>query len=158
MVSREDTKIGFLNLHNRNRFYEATSYIPPVWPSTFSFKMRNEIHSLFGDDQTSLNMIQVTAVVALNNLPGEAELAAAASLADWQHVRVRRAGEQELSNLKRSGNAESPSFPWTVEPLNSADAASHCCVFPGSTSVRMRSVLGVSSGMWRTRVFRPRWS
>lgn len=58
-------------------------------------------------------------------LPGEAALTVEASLLHWQHVRVRLAGEQQLSNFKGSGNAETSPSPRTVEPLDSLDAARH---------------------------------
>ena len=58
-------------------------------------------------------------------LPGEAELAATASLVDRQHVRVRRAGEHQLPDFERSGHAESATLSGTVEPLDSLDAAGH---------------------------------
>lgn len=56
-------------------------------------------------------------------LPGEAELAAVASLPDRQHGRVGRAGQQQLPGLKSSLNAESSTLSRTVEPLQPLHAA-----------------------------------
>lgn len=59
-------------------------------------------------------------------LPGKAEFTVAASLFYWKHRGVCGAGEQELSNFKRSGNAETSTFSRTLKPLKSPDAARHC--------------------------------
>lgn len=61
-------------------------------------------------------------------LPAEAGFTVAASLLHRQHRGVRGAGQQELSELERSGHAETSTFSRTLKPLQSADAARHRAV------------------------------
>lgn len=66
-------------------------------------------------------------------LPGEAALAVAASLLRRQHVRIGLAGEQQLPDLKGSGDAETSPFGRTVKPLQPLYAARHCASILGMT-------------------------
>lgn len=65
-------------------------------------------------------------------LPAEAEVAAAASLADRQHGRIRRAAEQQLPDAEASADAETSPLLGAAEHLQPVDAARHRDLLRGS--------------------------
>lgn len=79
--------------------------------------------------------------IKISPVPCEAGLAVVAPLTHWQHVGVRRAGEQQLPDFKRPGNAQTSAFLRTVKLLESLDAARHCAA-PGSPSLWMTTHSG----------------
>lgn len=62
--------------------------------------------------------------------PGEAALAVVPPLLHWQHGWIRPAGKQQLPDFKRSGDAETSSFPRAVEPFQTLYYSCHVATSP----------------------------
>lgn len=62
--------------------------------------------------------------------PSEAVLAVVASLRGRQHVGVRRAGEDQLSDLHGPGDPQSAALARAVKPLHYLDDVLHRCFIP----------------------------